>query len=102
MAFDAMNARIAKAQADATTPMFYLQRVSRDFETTAGFVAAQVANNILILALFTGRILNYNLDDPQNIINIYIPERYAEIGMIRRPAGCSSIHLPRTSSYPPL
>ena len=33
----------------------------------ADFVAAQVANNVLILALATGRILRIDLDNPADI-----------------------------------
>lgn len=79
-----MNGYVAGAQADAATPMFDLQRVSLNFDTTAGFVAAQVANNVLVLALSTGRILKFDLDHPQEVINIELPEQATEIGLIRR------------------
>ena len=84
MEFDATNSYVAGAQADAATPMFDLQRVSLNFETTSGFIAAQVANNVLILALSTGRILKFDLDNPQEIIDIELPEQATEIELIRR------------------
>lgn len=48
-------------------PMFDVQRVQLQFPIAADFVAAQVANNVLILALSTGRILRIDLDTPEDI-----------------------------------
>lgn len=48
-------------------PMFDVQRVQLKFPIAADFVAGQVANNVLILALSTGRILRIDLDAPEDI-----------------------------------
>lgn len=48
-------------------PMFNVERVSLQFSLSADIVAAQVANNLLILALSTGRILRIDLDSPADI-----------------------------------
>lgn len=47
--------------------MFDVQRVQLKFPIAADFVAAQVANNVLMLALSTGRILRIDLDTPEDI-----------------------------------
>jgi len=52
---------------DATLPIFNVERVQLQFNIAADFVAAQVANNVLILALATGRILRIDLDNPADI-----------------------------------
>lgn len=49
------------------TPIFKVERVQLQFSITSDFVAAQVANNVLILALSTGRILRIDLDSPSDI-----------------------------------
>ncbi|KAI7172639.1 hypothetical protein KC316_g5473, partial [Hortaea werneckii] len=65
-------------------PIFDVQRVQLRFDISADFVAAQVANNVLILALSTGRILRFDLDNAEDIDDIDLPKRPAEIGVIRR------------------
>ena len=65
-------------------PIFDVQRVSLQFDVSANFVAAQVANNVLVLALSSGRILRFDLDSPADIDDIDLPKRPAEIGVIRR------------------
>ena len=57
----------ADEAADALPPMFDVQRVQLQFQLAAEFVAAQVANNVLILALATGRILRIDLDNAEDI-----------------------------------
>jgi hypothetical protein len=52
---------------DTSLPIFDVQRVQLQFSVAADFVAAQVANNVLILALATGRILRIDLDSPEDI-----------------------------------
>lgn len=52
---------------DASLPLFNVERVQLQFNLAADFVAAQVANNVLILALATGRILRIDLDNPTDI-----------------------------------
>jgi vacuolar protein sorting-associated protein 18 len=48
-------------------PIFSVERVSLQFSTASDFAAAQVANNILILALTNGRILRIDLDAAEDI-----------------------------------
>lgn len=48
-------------------PIFDVQRVQLRFDISAEFVAAQVANNVLILALGSGRILRFDLDNAEDI-----------------------------------
>lgn len=75
----------AAAPTDTTTlPIFDVQRVSLQFDVSADFVAAQVANNVLILALSSGRLLRFDLDNPADIDDIDLPKRPAEIGVIRK------------------
>lgn len=69
---------------DAQLPIFDVQRVQMRFDISADFVAAQVANNVLVLALSTGRILRFDLDNPEDIDDIDLPKRPAEIGVIRK------------------
>jgi hypothetical protein len=52
---------------DVSLPMFNIERVSLEFAISSDFVAAEVANNVLILALSTGRILRIDLDAPADI-----------------------------------
>ena len=53
--------------ADTSLPIFKVERVELQFSISSEFVAAQVANNVLILALSTGRILRVDLDSPRDI-----------------------------------
>jgi hypothetical protein len=48
-------------------PMFDIKHVQLQFPLAADFVAAQVADNVLILALSTGRILRIDLNNPEHI-----------------------------------
>jgi len=48
-------------------PIFDIQRVQLRFDISADFVAAAVANNVLILALSSGRILRFDLDNAEDI-----------------------------------
>ena len=52
---------------ETALPIFNVERVQLQFSIAADFVAAQVANNVLILALATGRILRIDLDNPADI-----------------------------------
>ena len=70
MALDASSGYVAPSNLAETAdslPMFDVQRVQLQFPIAADFVAAQVANNVLILALSTGRILRIDLDTPEDI-----------------------------------
>ncbi|KAF2158100.1 hypothetical protein K461DRAFT_326169 [Myriangium duriaei CBS 260.36] len=69
---------------DANLPIFDVQRVQLRFDISAEFVAAQVANNVLILALSSGRILRFDLDNAEDIDDIDLPKRPAEVGVIRK------------------
>lgn len=57
----------ADDSADPALPIFDVQKVQLQFSLSAEFVAAQVANNVLILALATGRILRIDLDNAEDI-----------------------------------
>ena len=48
-------------------PIFDVQRVQLRFDISSDFVAAQVANNVLILALSSGRLLRFDLDNAEDI-----------------------------------
>lgn len=48
-------------------PIFNVERVQLQFSIASDFVAAQVANNVLVLALSNGRILRIDLDNPADI-----------------------------------
>jgi len=52
---------------DDSTPMFLVDQVELKFSIDASFVAAQVANNVLILARSDGRILRIDLNKPSDI-----------------------------------
>ncbi|EYE93416.1 vacuolar protein sorting protein DigA [Aspergillus ruber CBS 135680] len=87
MALDAPSGYVAPSNLAETTdslPMFDVQHVQLQFSIAADFVAAQVANNVLILALSTGRILRIDLDTPEDIDDIDLPKKSSEIGIIRR------------------
>ena len=58
---------VGAAMADDGLPIFDVLRVQLDFSIAASFVAAQVANNVLIIALSNGRILRIDLNRPQDI-----------------------------------
>jgi hypothetical protein len=54
--------------ADAALPIFDVQPVQLVFDIHPDrFVAAQAANNVLILALSNGRILRIDLNKPEDI-----------------------------------
>lgn len=57
---------------DSALSMFDVRHVQLQFPLAADFVAAQVANNVLILALSTGRILRIDLDTPEDIDGQFI------------------------------
>jgi len=52
---------------DSSLPMFEIEKVELQFSIASDFVAAQVANNVLILALQTGRIVGIDLDNATDI-----------------------------------
>lgn len=63
--FDA--AASSGAGADGELPIFSVERVQLEFSIAADFVAGQVANNVIILALSNGRILRIDLNRPEDI-----------------------------------
>ena len=69
---------------DDSPSLFDVQRVDMQFSIAADFVSAQVANNTLILALQTGRIMRVDLESPSDIDDIDLPKKASEIGTIRR------------------
>lgn len=64
---DGLDTGNVDGSADVSLPIFNVERVQLQFTIAADFVAAQVANNVLILALATGRILRIDLDNPADI-----------------------------------
>ncbi|KXJ94701.1 Pep3/Vps18/deep orange family-domain-containing protein [Microdochium bolleyi] len=69
---------------ESLLPIFDVERVQLQFSVAADFVAAQVANNVLVLALSNGRILRIDLNRPEDIDDIDLPKRVSEVGVIRR------------------
>ncbi|EER27263.1 hypothetical protein D8B26_005815 [Coccidioides posadasii str. Silveira] len=69
---------------EASLPMFNVEQVQLAFSVAADFVGAQVANNVIILALATGRILRIDLNSPKDIDDIDLPKKSSEVGVIRR------------------
>ncbi|KAI1824784.1 vacuolar protein sorting protein-like protein DigA [Xylaria intraflava] len=89
MALDANNSGFAAANGlrqldNESLPIFDVEPVRLQFSITADFVAAQVANNILVLALSNGRILRIDLNMPEDIDDIDLPKRVSEVGVISR------------------
>ena len=80
MALDRSNGYVAASSLatdleDMSLPLFDVERVQLQFNMGADFVAAQVANNVLILALATGRILRIDLSHPEDIDGRTCPPR---------------------------
>ena len=84
MALDGANGYVPEGQDDNQVPIFDVQQVRLRFDLSADLVAAEVANNVLILALATGRILRFDLDSPEDIDDIDLPKRPSETGVIRK------------------
>ncbi|KAE8385629.1 Pep3/Vps18/deep orange family-domain-containing protein [Aspergillus alliaceus] len=86
MALDVSNGYVAPSNLTETpdSALFDVRRVQLQFPLAADFVAAQVANNVLILALATNRILRIDLEAPEDIDDIDLPKKSSEIGVIRR------------------
>lgn len=49
------------------SPIFHVEQVQLQFQVAADFAAVQVANNVIILALVSGRILRIDLANPQDV-----------------------------------
>lgn len=71
MSYDPLGGYIPPSELppeDATSlPIFNIERVQLQFQRPSEFVAAQVANNAIILAFSTGRILRIDLEDAGEI-----------------------------------
>jgi hypothetical protein len=52
---------------EISLPIFSVEPVQLQFSIASDFVAAQVANNVLVLALSNGRIIRIDLDNPEEI-----------------------------------
>lgn len=57
----------APALDESDVPIFNVVPVNLQFSLTADFVASQVANDVLVLALSNGRIMRIDLERPQDI-----------------------------------
>lgn len=64
---DILGSQAVNTATDASLPIFNVERVQLNFNIAAEFVAGQVANNVLILALATNRILRIDLENPSDI-----------------------------------
>ncbi|KAH8598072.1 vacuolar protein sorting protein-like protein DigA [Bisporella sp. PMI_857] len=88
MAFDTPNgypaARDLQNLSEISLPIFNVEPVQLQFSIGSDFVAAQVANNVLVLALSNGRIIRIDLDNPEEIDDIDLPKKPHEVGVIRR------------------
>ncbi|KAK2069217.1 hypothetical protein P8C59_003815 [Phyllachora maydis] len=88
MALEPSNGFVAASDvvdlADSSLPIFDVERVQLQFSIAADFVAAQVANNVLALALSNGRILRIDLNRPEDIDDIDLPRKPSDIGVIKR------------------
>ncbi|KAI1041942.1 hypothetical protein LB505_009654 [Fusarium chuoi] len=68
MALDLQDGFVAaNGVPDLEEPIFTIERVQLQFSVAADFVAAQVANNVIVLALSNGRILRIDLERPEDI-----------------------------------
>lgn len=68
---------------DESLPIFDVEPVQLQFSIAADFVAAQVANNVLVLALSSGRILRIDLNRPEDI------DGELHILLLLQPSACS-------------
>lgn len=64
-AFVASSSSIPDFSADL--PIFNLERVALQFQIASDFVTVQVANNVIILALASNRLLRIDLHNPQDV-----------------------------------
>jgi hypothetical protein len=71
MALDPSSGYVAASTlqdlSESSLPIFNIERVQLQFAISSDFVAAQVANNVLVLALSNGRLLRIDLDNPADI-----------------------------------
>ena len=69
---------------DSSLPIFNVERVQLQFSISSDFVAAQVANNVLVLALSTGRILRIDLDSPADIDGLFMSLSFSNTPLTAR------------------
>jgi len=98
--FGSASATIPDLSADLL-PIFHVEHVQLQFQIASGFVAVQVANNVIIIALASGRLLRIDLASPQDVdgteksfiqgsqlivitADIDLPRKISEVGAIRR------------------
>ncbi|PWW80483.1 hypothetical protein C7212DRAFT_356596 [Tuber magnatum] len=81
--FGSASAAIPDLSADLL-PIFHVEHVQLQFQIASGFVAVQVANNVIIIALASGRLLRIDLASPQDVDDIDLPRKISEVGAIRR------------------
>jgi hypothetical protein len=70
MALNPQNGYVAPSglhDLEDSLPIFNVEPVQLQFSIASDFVAAQVANNVLVLALSNGRIIRIDLDNPAEI-----------------------------------
>lgn len=61
----------ANANDASSLPIFGVERVEMQFSVASDFVAAQIANNVLTLALQTGRIIRIDLDQASEVDGMF-------------------------------
>ncbi|KAF8536894.1 Pep3/Vps18/deep orange family-domain-containing protein [Trichophaea hybrida] len=86
MAFDPVAFNPAGFSTDFAelSPVFHVEQVQLQFQVAADFAAVQVANNVIILALVSGRILRIDLANPQDVDDIDLPKKSTEVGTIQK------------------
>lgn len=69
MSFDpvAFNPAAYSSDFPELESIFHVEQVQLHFQVAADFAAVQVANNVIILALVSGRILRIDLANPQDV-----------------------------------
>lgn len=67
----------------ASLPMFKVQPVTLDFDLPSDFVAAQAANNVLVLALSSGRLIRIDLDRPRDIDGKFLQITILKFGLMK-------------------
>ncbi|RKF71697.1 Vacuolar protein sorting-associated protein 18-like protein [Golovinomyces cichoracearum] len=77
----------------AASPIFNVERVQLQFSIASDLVAAQVANNLLVLALSSGRILRIDLDNPADIDDIDLPKKTENVEIRRMFLDPTASHL---------
>lgn len=69
---------------DESLPIFNVERVQLQFSRPSDFVAAQVANNAIVLAFTTGRILRIDLENAGEIDGLFCSLKTSIHSRLRR------------------